>query len=52
MEGASQGNLRLDCTVIRPWPAASGPGNFLYPIITWANGWDQGDVIGEIVLEG
>ncbi|MEE9296942.1 MAG: hypothetical protein V3W34_18510, partial [Phycisphaerae bacterium] len=52
VEGASQGNHELDCTVIRPWTESSGPNDFLYPVIAWANGWDQGDVIGEITLEG
>ncbi len=52
VEGASQGNHELDCTVIRPWTEASGPADILYPVIAWANGWDQGDVVGEIVLEG
>ncbi len=52
VEGASQGNHELDCTVIRPWTEASGPADILYPIIAWANGWDRGDVVGEIVLEG
>ena len=52
VEGASQGNHELDCTVIRPRTEASGPNDILYPVIAWANGWDQGDVVGEITLEG
>jgi dienelactone hydrolase len=52
VEGASQGNHELDCTVIRPWTEASGPDDIRYPIIAWANGWDQGNVLGETTLEG
>ena len=33
VEGASQGNHELDCTVIRPWTEASGPNDILYPVI-------------------
>ena len=52
VESPSQGNHTLDCTVIRPWTEASGPDDILYPVIAWANGWDQGNVVGEITLEG
>jgi hypothetical protein len=44
---SSQGNHDLDCTVIQPWSHSSGPGDFLYPIIVWANGWCYNDVYGE-----
>ncbi len=47
VSGHSKGNHALDCTVIRPWKSRSGPDAVLYPVIAWANGWDQGNVIGE-----
>ncbi len=52
--GHSEGNHRLDCTVIRPWegdgkPADSSNGPF--PVIGWANGWGQGDVFGADAVE-
>ena len=50
--GNPHGNHALDCTVIRPWTEASGPGNLQYPVIGWANGWDQGELLGETTLEG
>jgi hypothetical protein len=50
--GNSQGNHELDCVVIRPWNAEAGPDDRLYPVIGWANGWDQGDVLGETTAEG
>ncbi|MFQ5872803.1 MAG: alpha/beta hydrolase family protein [Dehalococcoidia bacterium] len=37
--GPSEGNHELDCKVIRPWSAESGPDNREYPVIAWANGW-------------
>jgi hypothetical protein len=45
--GHSQGQHRLDCTIIRPWadvlpPKVGGP----YPVIGWTNGWGQGKVQG------
>lgn len=40
----SGGKVKLDCTVIKPWD--SGPANYQYPVIAWANGWgNQGDDI-------
>ncbi|MDH3593272.1 MAG: hypothetical protein OEU09_00460 [Rhodospirillales bacterium] len=50
--GPSQGNHRLDCRIIRPWPRTSGPEDTRYPVIAWANGWDQGDVVGEFTTLG
>lgn len=52
--GYSQGNHRLDCTVIRPWhgdsrPAAIPDGGF--QVIGWTNGWGQGDVFGADAVE-
>ncbi len=54
--GISEGNHRLDCTVIRPWkgdgkpkPAAIRKGGF--QVIGWTNGWGQGNVFGEDQVE-
>jgi hypothetical protein len=49
--GHSNGNHRLDCTVIRPWDSASGPGNSPYPVIVWANGWGGNDVAGDFTTD-
>lgn len=49
--GHSQGNHDLDCTIIRPW-RNSGPTDAPYPVIAWANGWDQGNVVGETTTLG
>jgi len=43
--GHSEGNHRLDCTIIRPWDEENPPVGF-YPVIGWANGWGQGNVLG------
>ena len=45
--GHSNGNHRLDCTIIRPWNSSSGPDKTQYPVIVWANGWGGNDVAGE-----
>jgi dienelactone hydrolase len=50
--GDTQGNHDLDCVVIRPWADDAGPDDRLYPVIGWANGWDQGDVVGEFTTLG
>jgi hypothetical protein len=50
--GHSQGNHALDCTVIQPWKSSSGPANYEYPVIGWANGWNFGNVVGEHTTEG
>ena len=47
--GPSQGNHRLDCTILRPWTGDDGPvstpeGGF--QILGWTNGWGQGNVFG------
>ena len=52
VEGPSAGNHELDCLVIRPWSETEGPDDRLYPVIGWANGWDQGDVVGEVTTQG
>ena len=41
-----KGNHELSCTVIQPWSESSGPGNFQYPVIVWANGWCSNEVYG------
>jgi len=46
ISGPSNGNHRLDCTVIRPWDSSTGPGDSQYPVIVWANGWGGNDVAG------
>ncbi len=50
--GDSRGNHELDCVVIRPWREGSGPDDRLYPAIGWANGWDQGNVLGATTTQG
>jgi dienelactone hydrolase len=49
--GRSRGNHDLDCTIIRPWGEA-GPDAAPYPVIAWANGWDQGKVVGQTTTRG
>ncbi len=52
--GRSQGNHEMDCTVIFPWSKDDEPDPRYvpYPIIAWANGWDQGNVFGEYTTFG
>ena len=50
--GPAAGNHELDCLVIRPWREDEGPDDRLYPVIGWANGWDQGNVVGEFTTIG
>jgi dienelactone hydrolase len=49
VDGHSQGNHELNCTIIRPCAANSGPtppaGG--YPVIGWGNGWGQGEIFGD-----
>ena len=52
--GHSQGNHRLDCTVVRPWEGPGGPdaipdGGF--DVIGWTNGWGQGNTFGANQIE-
>ena len=49
--GHSNGNHRLNCTVIRPWDSSSGPSNTPYPVIVWANGWGGNDVAGDFTTD-
>ena len=51
VNGPSNGNHELDCTVIRPWKNSSGPGDTQYPVIVWANGWGGNNVAGETTTE-
>jgi hypothetical protein len=54
--GHSEGNHRLDCTIVRPWEGDGGPTkeelpeNGYFPI-GWANGWGQGNVQGANQVE-
>ena len=52
--GLSEGNHRLDCTILRPWagdgaPADTPAGGF--EILGWTNGWGQGNVFGADQVE-
>jgi len=54
--GHSQGNHRLDCTILRPWASEGGPAEGEsppdgYPVIGWTNGWGQGNVLGADQVE-
>jgi dienelactone hydrolase len=46
VRGWSKGNHALDCTIIVP-----DEGSDL-PLIAWANGWDQGNVLGQCTTTG
>ena len=48
--GHSEGNHRLDCTIVRPWGVEEEPAG-PYPVIGWANGWGQGNVFGDGQVE-
>lgn len=50
VQGWSKGNHAVDCTVIVPdgRPNRNPP----YPLIAWANGWDQGNVLGQCTING
>jgi hypothetical protein len=47
VKGWAKGNHEIDCTVIVPDGAKDGMG-----LIAWANGWDQGNVLGECTTNG
>jgi hypothetical protein len=52
--GHSQGNHRLDCTILRPWSGDGGPASIPdggFDIIGWTNGWGQGEVFGAEQVE-
>jgi predicted esterase len=50
--GPSEGNHRLDCTVIRPWNKRAGPGNSQYPVIVWGHGWGGNNQAGQYTTDG
>lgn len=52
VQGPSEGNHRLDCTIIRPWSENSEPEEAQYPIIVWGNGWGGNNNIGEYTTDG
>jgi dienelactone hydrolase len=52
VRGPSEGNHRLDCTVIRPWNKRAGPGNTQYPVIVWGHGWGGNDQDGQNTTAG
>jgi hypothetical protein len=47
VNGWSKGNHEIDCTVIVPDGAGDAP-----PLLAWANGWDQGNVLGQCTTGG
>ncbi len=47
--GNSNGNHELDCTVVLPGALKSG---HIYPVIAWANDWEQGNVLDQCVTGG
>jgi dienelactone hydrolase len=49
--GHSEGNHRLDCTVIRPWADNESPSG-TFPVIVWANGWGGNNNAGETTTLG
>ena len=50
--GWSNGNHELDCTVIKPSQTATDSTADLHPVIAWANGWDQGNILGQCTTSG
>jgi dienelactone hydrolase len=50
--GWSRGNHELDCTVIKPSETTTNSSADLNPVIAWANGWDQGNVVGQCTSLG
>jgi dienelactone hydrolase len=49
VKGWSQGNHELDCTVIIPDNVTNKKRA---PLIAWANGWEQGNVLGQCTTNG
>ena len=49
VKGWSQGNHELDCTVIIPDNVTNKKRA---PMIAWANGWEQGNVLGQCTTNG
>jgi dienelactone hydrolase len=52
IQGTSEGNHKLDCTVIRPWSKRAIPGAAQYPVIVWGNGWGGNNQAGETTTDG
>lgn len=48
----NNGNHDVDIRIVRPWVDAPPPDASPYPVIVWANGWDQGNNIGEFTTLG
>ena len=49
VKGSSQGNHELDCTIIIPDNVTNKKRA---PMIAWANGWEQGNVLGQCTTNG
>lgn len=49
VQGTSRGNHELDCTIIVP---DSVNNRKKAPMIAWANGWEQGNVLGQCTTTG
>jgi dienelactone hydrolase len=49
VKGWSKGNHELNCTVIIPDKVTN---NNRAPLIAWANGWEQGNVLGQCTTNG
>lgn len=49
VKGWSKGNHELDCTIIIPQTANQYN---TVPLIAWANGWEQGNVLGQCTTNG
>lgn len=50
VKGWSKGNHELDCTIIVP--PIDDEANHKLPLIVWANGWEQGNVLGQCTTNG
>ena len=50
--GPSEGNHRLDCTIIRPWSKRAGLGDTQYPVIVWGHGWGGNNQAGQYTTAG
>ena len=52
--GLSEGNHRIDCTILRPWAGDGAPAQIPvsgFQILGWTNGWGQGNVFGADQVE-
>ena len=50
--GWSKGNHEINCTVIVPEPTGGNTFDTHRPLIAWANGWEQGNVLGQNTTNG